>query len=109
VGKARDELSRARSARHGWIERGLYDPLGLLKGMLRTEVPPPPALNDPERPRQVRLAETTKHPQIRLEPGAQTRGPMRMPVTTSVGLLRVLDVRLKGSLPRSIAARRVRI
>jgi hypothetical protein len=39
VVKALDELSLSRSARHDWISRGIQDQLGLLTGILLTEVP----------------------------------------------------------------------
>jgi len=42
------------AARHDWIERGIHEQLGLLTGMLLTEVPP--ELKAPEIPRQSRFA-----------------------------------------------------
>jgi hypothetical protein len=53
VVKALDERSLSRSARHDWISCCIQDQLGLLKGMLLTEVPQ--ELQEPEIPRQIRL------------------------------------------------------
>jgi hypothetical protein len=39
VVKTLDEFPLARSARHAWLSSGIQDQLGLLKGMLLTEIP----------------------------------------------------------------------
>jgi hypothetical protein len=65
--KTADKLPLSRSARNGWVYGCIQDQLGLLKGILLTKVAQ--ELKEPEVPRQVRFAETTKHSQIGLEQG----------------------------------------
>jgi len=69
----------------------------------------PQELQEAHIARQVVLTETTKHPQIGLEQGQQTRRPVRVAVTPCLRLLRMLDERVPRALHRPIAARCIRI
>ena len=63
--QASDKLSLSGSARHRWVEGRIQDHLGLFKGVLLTKIAQ--ELKEPDVSWQVELADTTKHPQIRLE------------------------------------------
>ena len=87
---------------HRWVACGLPDPCGLRKRLPLTNIPQ--AWQEAERPREGGVAEAAQHPQRGLPPRTPARRSVLMPVTTGLGLLRVMDERLPGALQRLRAA-----
>src|SRR6266702_1216211 len=104
---ASDKISLAGSARNGWLQRRLEDHCGLFKGVLLTKVAQ--ELQEPNIPRQVGFAHTTKHAQIRLEQGEQALRAVLVDVTPRVFFLGMIDERVHIALQCPVAAGRVRV
>jgi hypothetical protein len=64
-----DKIALSGSAGNGRVERRIQNQLGLLECIVLTKVAQ--ELKEPNVPRKVELADTTKHAQIRLEQGEQ--------------------------------------
>lgn len=60
-----DKVALYRLARNGWVQRRIQDHLGLLKGRQLMKVAK--ELKEAHIARQIRFADTPKHPQIRLQ------------------------------------------
>jgi hypothetical protein len=97
-----DIFSPLGSRGDGWVSCGRQDHLGLCA---RIPVPSVPQERK-EAPisREVALTDALNAPEVRLEEGAETFGPMRMHLATSIGFLRVIDDLMHVALQRSIAA-----
>src|SRR5215475_12332004 len=67
--QASDQLSLSGSACNRWVESRIQDHLGLLARILVSEVTE--ELKEADVAREVGFAETSEHPQIRLEEGEQ--------------------------------------
>jgi hypothetical protein len=102
---ARHNISLAGSAGNGWISRRLHDQLRLLERLLGAKGPH--ELKEAEVARQVRCADTTKHPQEGLEEGEYARRSIVMDCPARLFVLRVSDVRMPIALPPPRAAGRV--
>jgi hypothetical protein len=100
-----DILSLSGSARDRWVEGRIQDHLGLLKGILLTEVLQ--ELKEPDVTRRVALAEATEHTQVGLEQGEQALRAILVHFTTCVLFLGVIHERMHVPLHRPLAAGRV--
>src|SRR5215813_7763415 len=69
----------------------------------------PQKLKEPDVTRQVGCADTTKHPQVRLEHGKQTLGSLLMSLPACILLLSMINELVYVARQRPITAGRVRI
>jgi hypothetical protein len=105
VVKTRDKLSFSGSARNARVQCRLQDQLGLLEGILVSKVPQ--ELKEAQVPRQVSLADATKHPKVGLQQGKQALRPILMDLAAGIFLLGMVDVFMLLAFQRPIAAGRV--
>ena len=97
-----DKITFPGLASQGRVSRRLQDHLGLLnRRPLRQGAP---ERQEAQRARQGGGAEAPQHPQIRLEYGAQTLYPVRMPVTARLFFLRMVDKVVRLALQRALLA-----
>ena len=85
----------------------MQDEFGLLKRRQLVKVVQ--ELKEPQIPWQVRFADATKYPQVRLQQRKQALCPVFVYVPPRVFLLGVIDEVMRIALERPIAAGRVRI
>ena len=86
--QALDKIALSGFAGDGWIQRCIQDHLGLLKRRQLVKVAQ--ELEEPYIARQIRFADTPKHPQIGLQQRKEALRPILMHVPTCVFLLCVV-------------------
>ena len=89
------------------VKRRPYDQLRLFTGVLLTKVAQ--ELKEPDVAREVGFAETSEHPQIRLEQGEQALRAILVHVTPGVLFLRMIDELVHVTLHCAVAAGGVRV
>ena len=104
--KTLDKFPLFGPAGNAWIEGRMQDQFGRLERGLLTQVPQ--ALQEPNVPWQIQLADAAKHAEVGLEQGEQTRRTMLVDVTTRLCLLRLMDELVPIARHRALATGRVR-